>query len=553
MTRSRRTFGILIGSLVALGAAVGTAGTALAGTTQATGRILQEGAAGAITNSYIVVLKTTAGTRVAGEASGLARTYGGTVRRNYTSAVKGFTITTTPAAARRLAANSAVAYVEQDRVVTLDAVQTAPTWGLDRVDQQALPLSRSYSYGSAAGVTAYVLDSGLRVSHAEFGGRARAGWDFIDNDADVTDCNGHGTHVGGTVGGATYGVAKDVKLVGVRVLDCAGSGAYSKIIAGVDWVTANAVKPAVANMSLGGSNSTALDDAVKRSIASGVTYAVAAGNDNVDACQQSPARLPGAITVGATDSADARASFSNYGACLDIFAPGVKITAASKASDTGTAIMSGTSMAAPHVAGAAALVLGANPSWTPVQVRDDLVGSAGTGRVTNPGAGSVNKLLYTGAITAAPQPATTPTTPPTTMPTTTPTTTPTTPPTTAPSTPAVTACGPFTAKKMVMIGDRKTITSAQTVAGCTGTASAAAKVSVAISHSARGNLAIWLVGPGGVTYKLKSASSTDTADNVKATYTVDASGSPRNGTWTLKITDQYSGNIGFLTSWSLTL
>ena len=219
---------------------------------------------------------------------------------------------------------------------------------------------------TASQVTAYILDTGIRISHADFGGRARDGRDFIDNDAVASDCNGHGTHVAGTVGGAKYGVAKDVKLVAVRVLDCEGSGSYSQIIAGIDWVTGNAVKPAVANMSLGGSTSTALDDAVRRSIASGVTYAVAAGNDNIDACKKSPARA----AAGDHGRRDRRAatpapSFSNFGTCLDIFAPGVKILSAGKSGDTATATMSGTSMAAPHVAGAAALVLAAQPGGHP--------------------------------------------------------------------------------------------------------------------------------------------------------------------------------------------
>ena len=546
MTRSRRTIRILFGAVVALGAAGGMAGTALAGTalagtalagttpagTEPTGRILGENAVGSITGSYIVVLKDTAGAQ-----ADLAQRYGGAVRRTYTSAVKGFNVTMTAAAAKRLAASPAVAYVEQDRVVTADAVQTGATWGLDRIDQAALPLSTSYTYGSAAGVTAYVLDSGVRTTHAQFGGRARSGYDFIDNDADANDCNGHGTHVAGTVGGSTYGVAKDVKLVGVRVLDCNGSGSYSKIIAGVDWVTKNAVRPAVANMSLGGTTSTALDDAVKRSVASGVTYAVAAGNDNVDACTQSPARVPAAITVGATDSTDTRASFSNYGACLDIFAPGVKITAASTANDTASASMSGTSMASPHVAGAAALVLGANPSWSPAQVRDNLVGAATAGAVKTPGTGSVNKLLFTGAIKAAPAPQ--PTTPPTTAPTT--------PPTTAPT------CAPVTFRALTLLRDLATTSAAVKVAGCTGAASATSKVTVDVDHTSRGDLAITLVAPDGDTFPLKAAAKSDTADDVTKTFTFDGSGAPRTGTWKLQVTDSYRGNIGLLKSFVLAL
>ncbi|GIE97846.1 S8 family peptidase [Paractinoplanes rishiriensis] len=362
----------------------------------ATGSILAAGSADAIGNSYIVVLKP-ASTSVPAVSRELVQRYGGQVVDNYSSAVRGFHARMTAAQAKRLAADSAVQYVEQDAVVA-PAASTAVTWGLDRIDQRGLPLSKSFAAPVAAGVTVYVLDSGIRTTHREFGGRAGNGWDFVDNDAVANDCNGHGTHVAGTIGGATLGVAKDVKLVAVRVLNCKGSGSFSAIIKGVDWVTKNAVKPAVANMSLGGSTSKSLDDAVNRSIAKGVTYAVAAGNDKRDACKQSPAHAPAAITVGATDASDTRATFSNFGSCLDIFAPGVRILSAGTASDTATKTMTGTSMASPHVAGAAALVLAADPARTPAQVRDELVNRAGNGLVRNPGAGSPNRLLFTGFL-----------------------------------------------------------------------------------------------------------------------------------------------------------
>ncbi|HET9517897.1 MAG TPA: S8 family serine peptidase, partial [Actinoplanes sp.] len=403
-----------------------------------------------------------------------------------------------------------------------------PVWGLDRIDQRSLPLSSSYESRSAAAVTAYVLDTGVRVGHAEFGGRARNGWDFIDADAVANDCHGHGTHVAGTIGGATYGVAKDVEIVGVRVLDCHGSGSYSQIIAGVDWVTTHAVLPAVANVSLGGPGDRALDEAVQRSIAAGVTYAVAAGNDDTQACNDSPGRTPAAITVGATDSTDRRAWFSNYGRCVDIFAPGVRITSARHTSTTATTVMSGTSMAAPHVAGAAALVLAAAPTSTPAQVRDALVAQATAGTVAARGAGSPNLLLYTGGISSdpAPSPAVTP--------------------------PPVAPCGPFVVRRDVVIRDLATVTSARKVTGCAGAASATSSVRVVVKHRHRGSLVVTLIAPNGAAYFLKTATS-DPGDDLVATYPVDASGAPRNGTWTLTVRDTLRRDIGYLDAWSLTL
>ena len=387
----RRAARLVLTAGAATAAAVtGLAGAASAGTPAAlpTGTVLAAGA-GAIADSYIVTMVPGATTSRA-----LTRRYGGAVVDDYTTAVTGFHARMTRLQAARLAAHPAVRSVEQDAVVTADGVQAAPTWGLDRIDQAGRPLSGTYTYRAAANVTVYVLDTGVRITAKDFQGRARHGYDFIDGDRAADDCNGHGTHVAGTIGGARYGVAKDVRLVGVRVLDCAGSGSYSTIIKGVDWVTRHAVKPAVANMSLGGTRSRTLDDAVRRSIAAGITYAVAAGNDDRDACRQSPAGEPDAITVAATDGNDTRASFSNHGTCVDIFAPGVRIVSDSAKSDTGATTMSGTSMASPHVAGAAALVLGAHPAWTPKQVRDAMVTRATAGVVADR-QGSPNKLLST--------------------------------------------------------------------------------------------------------------------------------------------------------------
>ncbi|MGH3310157.1 MAG: S8 family peptidase [Streptomyces sp.] len=354
----------------------------------------------AISNSWIVVLKesTKSNKSVAGE---LTRSNNGRLSHVFRTALNGFSAKMTQAQAQRLATDSRVDYVEQDSKVKVNATQNNATWGLDRIDQRDLPLSGTYTYNStASNVHMYVIDTGLRTSHNEFGGRASIGTDTVGDGQNGNDCHGHGTHVAGTTAGSTYGVAKGASVVGVRVLNCEGSGTNSGVIAGVDWVTSNAVKPAVANMSLGGGANTSLDDAVRNSITSGVTYSIAAGNGNFlgipqNACNSSPARVTEAITVGATDSTDRRASFSNYGTCLDLFAPGVSITSAWKDSDTATNTISGTSMAAPHTAGAAALHLAANPSATPAQVRDALVNGATNGKVQDPKSGSPNKLLYT--------------------------------------------------------------------------------------------------------------------------------------------------------------
>ena len=359
-------------------------------------------AAQEIEGQYIVVLKPQAKSETAKRK---VRTRGGKVQREFSRVLNGFAAKLDATALAEVRKDPAVDYVEPDRVITLDATQPNPTWGLDRIDQRALPLSRSYTYDTeAANVTAFIIDTGIRLDHADFGGRARSGYDAIDGGS-ADDCNGHGTHVAGTVGGNTYGVAKRVNLVAVRVLNCSGSGSTSGVIRGIDWVTANRGSgPAVANMSLGGGASTALDTAIGRSTAAGVTYAVAAGNESQNACNVSPARAPSAITVGATTSSDARASYSNYGSCLDIFAPGSSITSAWHTSASATNTISGTSMASPHVAGAAALHLAANPTASPAQVASALTGKATTGVVTNAGSGSPNRLLFTG-------PATTPTPP----------------------------------------------------------------------------------------------------------------------------------------------
>ncbi|GAB1643284.1 S8 family serine peptidase [Krasilnikovia sp. MM14-A1259] len=518
---------VLVGGL-ATAILAATAGPALADTptsTPPTGTVLDADPGEAISNSYIVVLKpdSAAADQVTSASLDLARRYGGQVQDNYLAAVRGFHIRMNATQAARMAADPSVQYVEQDAKVELADTRTDPTWGLDRIDQRALPLSHSYTAGSASNVTAYVLDTGIRTSHEQFGGRARYGWDFVDDDPVADDCNGHGTHVAGTIGGATYGVADDVQLVGVRVLGCDGSGSYASIIAGVDWVTAHAVKPAVANMSIGGPASVALNDALANSIASGVTYAVAAGNSDDDACQYSPASAQAAITVGATDTDDSRAWFSDYGSCVDLFAPGVGITSAWYDSDTATADLSGTSMASPHVAGAAALTLAAHPGWTPAQVRDALVG-ASTATVTDRGTGSPNRLLYTGPFTPAPPVKT-----------------------------ATVVCRPFTNASRSIIPARRTVTRTRVVSGCSGVASRTSTVTVRLRGSYRGRLGAVLVTPVGRTRILPAASSARRGGETVVTYRVNLSGFRRNGRWTLRITNPRGPRTGYLDSWTLAL
>ncbi|MFJ9747531.1 S8 family peptidase [Streptomyces chartreusis] len=363
----------------------------------AEGKILAAGSPTAVKDSYIVTLKRSAGLKAAsGAGKSLVKEYGGSVDKTFRTALNGYSATLSATEARRLAADPAVASVEQNqRVRPADTTQTSAPWGLDRIDQAALPLSGTYTYPDSAGsgVTAYVIDTGVRITHQQISGRASYGYDAVDGDTTASDGNGHGTHVATTIAGSTYGVAKKAKIVAVRVLDNSGSGTTAGVIAGIDWVTDNHSGPSVANLSLGGGASTTLDTAVRNSIASGVTYAVAAGNSSANASSYSPARVTEAITVGATTSSDARASYSNYGSVLDIFAPGSSITAGWYTSDTATNTISGTSMATPHVAGAAAVYLAGHTSATPAAVASALTGGATANVVTSPGSGSPNRLL----------------------------------------------------------------------------------------------------------------------------------------------------------------
>ncbi|MGH9971145.1 MAG: S8 family peptidase [Pyrinomonadaceae bacterium] len=352
-----------------------------------------------IENHYIVVLDDA----VVGEkgensiapyiATEMASNYKGKVNHVYKYALNGFAVEMTEAEALTMSQDFRVKFVEEDGVMEASVTQTGATWGIDRIDQRNLPLSGTYTYNwTGSGVRAYIIDTGIRTSHTQFGGRASAVFDAFGGNGQ--DCNGHGTHVAGTVGGSTYGVAKSALLRAVRVLNCSGSGSTSGVIAGVDWVRNNHIAPAVANMSLGGGVSSALDTAVNNLSNAGVPIAVAAGNSNANACNSSPARAANAITVGSTTSTDARSSFSNFGTCLDIFAPGSGITSAWSTSNTATNTISGTSMASPHVAGVAALYKQFSPGASSTTVRNAIVNNATTNVITNAGAGSPNRLLY---------------------------------------------------------------------------------------------------------------------------------------------------------------
>lgn len=368
-----------------------------------------------IENQYIVVLDKAptskalglplVGTLVSDIAELLAIDHNFVLGLVFENALTGFVAQLTPSQVTELLQVAGVDYIEQDTIVTATATQNNATWGLDRIDQEDRPLDNTYSYDlEGDDVHAYIIDTGIRTSHNEFTGRMGNSRNFVSSGGGLfsagsvdpdnyEDCQGHGSHVAATVAGTTYGVAKKATLHAVRVLDCNGSGTNSGVIEGVDWVMSNHIKPAVANMSLGGSSSTALDQAVRNAVNAGVTMVVAAGNDDTNACNGSPNRVAEAITVGSTTSTDVRSSFSNHGPCVDIFAPGSSITSAGINNDTSTATMSGTSMAAPHVAGVAALYLAANPNAAPDEVFDEVLALGASNKLASIEAGSPNLLL----------------------------------------------------------------------------------------------------------------------------------------------------------------
>ncbi|MEV7042718.1 S8 family peptidase [Amycolatopsis sp. NPDC051061] len=383
----RKRSGARIGLVGTIALAIGLIATPAQA---AEGRILAAGSATAIPDSYIVKL------RHAGDPEAVANRFGAKVGKVYTNSLKGFSATLSERQAKRLAADPEVDSVEQNQVVHATTTQVnPPSWGLDRIGQPGLPLNQRYEYTTTgAGVNVYVIDTGVRISHRTFGGRARNGFDFIDNDTVAQDGNGHGTHVAGTIAGAEYGIAKGATIYAVRVLDNSGSGTIAGVIAGVDWVTKNHTNPAVANLSLGGGISDTLDNAVRQSINSGVTYGIAAGNESADSSSSSPARVSEAITVGSTTTTDVRSGFSNFGPGVDVFAPGSAITSSSNGSDTASATLSGTSMATPHVVGIVARYLQNHRTAKPAEVATAITNASVKNKVTDPGPGSPNRLLF---------------------------------------------------------------------------------------------------------------------------------------------------------------
>lgn len=480
-----------------------------------------------IEGQYIVVLKDSVASlssetssrapRVADVAQRVAGDHGMRVHMAYNTVLRGFVVNADDKALAKLLLDNRVAYVEEDSIIQATATQTGATWGIDRVDQRDLPLNSSYTYNTtAAGVHAYIIDTGVLGSHSQFTGRMGNGYTAISDGGGTTDCNGHGTHVAGTVGGSTYGVAKGVTIHPVRVLGCNGSGSNSGVIAGMDWVASNRVKPAVANMSLGGGADTATDTAIANMVNAGVTVVVAAGNDNANACNYSPARAASAITVGSTTSTDARSSFSNFGTCVDIFGPGSSITSSWYTSTTATNTISGTSMASPHVAGVAALYLATNTTATPAQVTTAIINASTANKVTSPGTGSPNRLLYSLFGT--------------------------TPPPTGQT---------YTNAADYQILDNATVDSPITVSGRSGNAPTSSTVNVRIIHTYIGDLKVDLVAPDGSLYTLHNRAG-GSADNIIQAYTVNLSTELLNGTWKLRVNDNANADTGYIDSWSVT-
>ncbi|GAA2808596.1 S8 family peptidase [Crossiella cryophila] len=507
MRRLRSTASLLAVAAVAMATVTGVA------TAQPEGTVVQarEHHAG----SYLVVLKD--GARAA--AATLTQRYGGVLAETYSVTLNGFAVRElSEQQARRLAADPSVKAVHEDGTTRAVAGEqpNPPSWGLDQIDQRTTSLDKKYAYPNTAdAVTAYVIDSGIGIKHPEFEGRASHGYDFIDNDNDASDCFWHGSHVAGTIAGKTVGVAKKAKVVAVRSLNCGGSGPDSATVSALEWVGKNGVKPGVVNLSLVMDTVGVGDEQVKALVAKGFVVAVAAGNNGQDACTASPGRTPEALTVGWINQGGGRSG--NYGRCVDLFAPGGNIYSTDHTGSFRTG--SGTSMASPHGAGGAALYLGANPGASPQQVRDALVDNATPDLVTNPGAGSPNKLLYTGFIGGGPPPR----------------------------------CGVKTNDEDVSIPDAGSAVGNTVVQdSCPGKASATLPVRVDIEHGYTGDLAIDLIGPSGAAYPLHQAGGVGETGGVHRSFTVDAAREDANGTWRLAVRDVYRFDTGTLTGWSIT-
>ncbi len=512
---SRRLAGAGLATVISL-----VLSATLATPAMAEGTILGTNNPGAIKDNYLVAYKDAVNVSIdAGPTARLAAKHNAKVTHTYRSAIRGFAATMSQADAKRLAADPAVAYVEQDQRISATDTQTpTPMWGVDRIDQRRLPGDFRFTYPTtASNVHAYIVDSGIRTTHTQFAGRATWGTNTTYDGID-TDCHGHGTHVAGTVGGTDYGVAKGARLVAVKVLGCNLSGTLSSSIAGIDWVTANAIRPAVVNVSYGHDGWDHFEEeAIRNSIASGLTYVIASGNGSKTACNYSPARVTEAITVNATMASagaaptdDIRAPFSNFGPCTDIFAPGYGIRSASNADDTSIVVKQGTSMAAPHATGVAALYLSANPAATQAQVADWMFTNATPNIVVDPGAGSPNRFLYLADPTA----------------------------------PALTN-GIDTA-----IADLSTATSSITGSATPAVGSTIAKVEVHIKHTWRSDLIVDLLAPDGSVSNLHNRTGWAEQD-IHQTYTIDLSSEAAGGTWRLRVQDVAPGDFGFIDSWTL--